>query len=238
MSRMVPPPGILPIAVALPLSAALGRIGPETDFLAARFLTERECCDCNRIAHPGRRRQSLAARIALKQLLLRDGRIVHPLAAEIVRNVWGRPGLRYGRSRQDVRATFCSLSHAGDRLLVAYATEPRGLVGIGVDLLPVSSRLPCHSRYVESPGDAGFAPEWSPAPRAALLWCLKEAAAKAVGGGFGSAFRQWVCAGEPGGSCTVRLSGTPWRARGTCRVHNGESIALLCVRNRRRPSMV
>ena len=194
------------------------------------------------LAHPRRRREWLFARIALKRLLIEDGWVAGPLQASVLRGSSGKPELRIGKKSGSNPRLLCSLAHCADRVMAACrpiegtlrdlteagtdARERKALgislrtrraksdhPGIGVDLVRMSPHIARRRRFFASPGDDRF--DAADAMRdAALLWCLKEAAAKALGLGFGSVFRALVCRNLGGGRCAVEPAGTAFRLTG------------------------
>lgn len=196
----------------------------------ADWLGERELAALRCLSHPVRRRQWLAARVALKRLLMESGQIDSPFRVEIKRGPSGRPELLMS-GRQTIA---CSLSHSGDRVMTACRRFADGLPrGVGVDIERINRRLSLRLPLFASPGDGCF-PAKDENQRATLLWCLKEAAAKALCLNPGSRFRDLVCRDLGRGRCSVSLAGSRRIAAGWYETAGGWVRVALC----RRPSII
>jgi phosphopantetheinyl transferase len=163
---------------------ALLDIDASPGLAAARrtHLTARERRGHDRLGTERRRTGWLAARVCLKESLARWGVIAHPKDCEIESDAGGRPRLAI-RARSD-GTPDCSLSHSGRWALAAWGGASS--LRIGVDLEARSVRWEARRLSVVTPeDDAGR--ELPPGLRAAVLWTLKEAAAKALGTGLGGA---------------------------------------------------
>lgn len=157
-------------------SACLGWILLDIENISSIWeylLTPREAARAMRMG-PRRRRDFIAARIALKRLARqldlakenRPDREIETLGPDDVRPCIAESGI------------YCSVSHRG-RLVVAVAhSHP-----VGVDLEMVSEKATRIWSLFMSPGerDLLLQSELSPKRTAARAWTIKEAAAKALG---------------------------------------------------------
>lgn len=157
-------------------AAALAGAGPG-------HLTASERFDLARLGT--RRREAwLAARVCLKESLARSGVIAAPADCEVGRDERGRPRLAFRPGMRAQAALDCGLSHGGRWAASAWTDLP-GL-RVGVDIEPRAKRW-AERRLAAVCADDEAAPSLGAADRAAVLWTLKEAAAKALGTGLGGA---------------------------------------------------
>jgi phosphopantetheinyl transferase len=197
----------------------------DTESTAARFLTLREREEYAQLAHPSRRREWLGARVCLKTMLLRRRSVSEPTQCEIVKDASGRPWVSFVPGRPASTAFDCSLSHKG-RFAGACASSKAGTM-VGVDLEKVSPRLLKLSGAFAGDRQALIRPR-PPEERLALLWAVKEACAKATGGGIGMALGRVTCEETAEGRHQVRTGeGLEFQARDF--LHDGFVIAL-CLR--------
>lgn len=197
----------------------------DTASTVSRFLTPPEREEYARLSHPSRRREWLGARVCLKTMLLRRRCVGDPTQCEIMKDASGRPWLSFAPSRPVNVAVDCSLSHKG-RFACACASTMAD-TRVGVDIEEVSPRLLrlagafARDRHVlirSRPTEE----------RLTLLWAVKEACAKAVGGGIGMALGRVSCEETAEGWHHVRTGdGLEFRARDF--LHEGYVIAL-CLR--------
>jgi 4'-phosphopantetheinyl transferase len=149
---------------------------PASEELIAGFGTpiDREAVLRHRLPH--RRRQSLAGRALLRQLLEAEAGIPRERCC-IVPDRNGKPAVRLGGTQQ---MPYVSISHSRDR--VACAITAFGSVGVDVeycateraaDRIAAATFGPHERRTVEAAGAMAFY----------RLWTLREATAKALGRG-------------------------------------------------------
>lgn len=194
----------------------------DTESIASRFLREREREDYARLRHPSRRREWLGARVCLKTMLLRRRDVSDPIQCEIVKDASGRPRLSFAPGRSVRVAYDCSLSHK-DRFACASASS-RVDTRVGVDIEEVSPRLLRLAGAFDRDRASLIRPR-PPEERLALLWALKEACAKAVGGGIGMALGHVSCEETAEGRHRVRTGeGIAFHARHV--LHDGYVVAL------------
>ena len=198
----------------------------DTDSIASRFLREREREDYARLRHPSRRREWLGARVCLKTMLLRRRDVSDPIQCEIVKDASGRPRLSFAPGGSASVAYDCSLSHK-DRFACACAcasASSRADARVGVHIHKVSPRLLRLAGAFAGDRASLIRPR-PPEERLALLWALKEACAKAVGGGLGTALGHVSCEETAEGRHQVRTrEGIAFHARHV--LHDGYVVAL------------
>jgi phosphopantetheinyl transferase len=200
-------------------------VDPEST--ASRFLTPRERGEYGRLRHPSRRREWLGARVCLKTTLLRRHCISDPTQCEIMKDDRGRPWLSFAPGLPAGVMYDCSLSHKG-RFACAGASN-NAETGIGVDIEQVSPRLLKLAGVIVRDRDA-LIHSHPPEERLALLWALKEACAKAMGGGIGVALGEILCEETAEGRHRIRTpDGDTFRARHF--LHEGHVI-VLCLGRR------
>mgnify|MGYP001569791737 CR=1 FL=1 len=191
---------------------------------ASRFLTPRERDEYAAMPHPLRRREWLGARVCLKAMLLARGSIGDPAECEITKDSRGRPRLAFAPGRPAGVVSDCSLSHKG-RYACACASRTAG-TRVGIDIEEVSPRLLRLAGAFVRDGDF-VARRDPPEERLAILWALKEACAKAVGGGIGVALGDVVCEETAEGRHRVRTGdGLELHAR---HVLNDGYVIAMCV---------
>ncbi len=190
------------------------------DEAAGEWLAPRELDEFARLRHPARRREWLGARVCAKAMWMNRSPAGDPRARAVVKDARGVPWL-VAEGALDWLA--CSLAH--DSRFAAAGLAWRGGMAVGVDVESISRRvLRLAPAFVRED-------EWLPARRrspsqAARLWALKEAAAKAAGGGLGLALRATVRQAAAGPHA-VTWDGTPTLA-GWHAVHDGHVVAA-CV---------
>lgn len=201
----------------------------DTEWTAAQYLTTREREEYARLRHPSRRREWLGARVCLKAMLLRRRRVADPAQCEITKDTRGRPWLSFAPDVPVNPAYDCSLSHKG-RFACAGASSTAG-TSIGVDVEEVSPRLLRLAGAFAADRDSMIRSR-PPEERLALLWALKEACAKAVGGGIGVALGSVVSEETAEGRHRVRTGdGLEFHARHFR--HEGYVIAV-CLNDQRK----
>jgi len=162
----------------------------DMDSIASRMLASPEREEYARLGHPGRRREWLGARVCLKGMLRRRGSVSDPKQCAVLKDGRGRPWLSFASGRPAPAVHDCSLSHKG-RYAVA-ATSGLAHTRIGVDIEEVSIRLLKVADAFVGDGDEPTDSR-PPEVRLATLWALKEACAKAGGGGLGFALGDIAC---------------------------------------------
>ena len=152
-------------------------------------------------ANAKRRREWLAARVALKALLVEDGVARSPADAVVRKDARGCPRVviwESGTGRYEEIA--CSLSHSAPFVLCAYA-RGRG-AAVGVDVEPRTWRLSYLRRKFVSPDDM-MLPKDDAAGDDTLLWSFKESLSKLLGTGWGCGFPNLSCRETSPGSCEL-----------------------------------
>lgn len=183
----------------------------DTQPTVSRFLTPRERGEYARLRHPARRREWLGARVCLKAMLLRRRSVSNPIQCEIMKDTRGRPWLSFAPGLPTNAVYDCSLSHGG-RFACACVSSMAG-TRVGVDVEKVSPRLLRLADAFDRDRDSLIRSR-PPEERLALLWALKEACAKAVGGGLGIALGDVICEETAEGRHRVRTGdGLEFRAR-------------------------
>ena len=176
------------------------------------WLAPEEAIEMEALRGEKRRREWLAARVALKGLLLADGVVSAPATAIVRKDAAGAPRLvvyEPDTGRYEVRA--CSLSHSGAWVLCAYAPSRGGRVGVDVERR--SWRLPYLRRKYANKADKLLDPRDSTAA-GTVTWSLKEALSKLLGTGMGCGFPKLVCEETAPGVCRMAdPDGTAHRGR-------------------------
>jgi phosphopantetheinyl transferase len=199
----------------------------DADATAARFLTSAEREEYASLRHPSRRREWLGARVCLKAMLLRRRRVSDPTECAIVKDVRGRPGLSFAPGLPTDVVRDCSLSHKGRFACACVSTMTRARVGVDVE--EVSPGLLRLAAAFSGDRDA-LSRSHSPEERLALLWALKEACAKAVGGGIGVALEPVTCEEISEGRHRLRAGdGLEFQARHF--LHDGYVVAVCVTRD-------
>ena len=188
---------------------------------ASRFLTASERAEYTELTLPRRRREWLGARVCLKLMAMRQGRIDHPQRCAVVKDPRGRPRLVAAPELTSPVVSDCSLSHKGrfGCAAVSIAAGPQ----IGVDIEEVSPRLLGLTRAFAHERDAllGSRPEEE---RLAILWALKEASSKVVGRGLAMGLRSVTCEETAPGLHRVVADGVELAGRHM--LHEGYVVAL------------
>jgi len=191
---------------------------------AARFLTPPEQAEYAELRHPLRRREWLGARVCLKLMVIRQGRVADPLRCAVVKDPRGRPRLVFTPELEAGVVSDCSISHKG-RFAGAVTSNATGS-RVGVDIEEVSPRLLRLARAFAHERDALLRsrPEEE---RLAILWALKEACSKVMGRGLAMALREVTCEETAPGRHRVVTEGLELSGRHT--ICEGYVVAL-CVR--------
>jgi len=191
---------------------------------ASRFLTSGEREQYAELRHPARRREWLGARVCLKTMLLRRGSVSDPLECEVVKDARGRPGLSFAPGLPANGVHDCSLSHKGRFACacVSRIADSR----VGVDIEEVSPRLLRLADAFTGDRDS-LRRSHPPTERLTLLWALKEARAKAAGGGIGLALMSVACRETAEGHLRVS-TGDGLECRARYFLHDGYAVAV-CV---------
>lgn len=168
---------------------------------ASQVLTRAEGDEYARLGHPMRRREWLGARAGLKAILLRRACVREASQCEIRKDARGRPWIAFAPGVPAAGIRDCSISHTGRFACVGVSI--RTDAHIGVDVEEISPRL-----LKVAAAFAGDRQSRLGAPaaeeRLAVLWALKEACAKAMGGGIGMALRDVCCEETAEGRHRVR----------------------------------
>jgi len=198
----------------------LGRLH-DLESIAARFLTAREQAEYAELRHPLRRREWLGARVCLKLMVMRQGRVGDPLRCAVVKDPRGRPRLVFTPELAAGVASDCSLSHKG-RFTCAVTSSATGS-RVGIDIEEVSPRLLRLARAFAHDRDVLLGSR-SEEERLTILWALKEACSKVVGRGMAMELREVTCEETAPGRHRVqmgRLELSGWHT-----LHEGYVVAL------------
>ena len=191
--------------------------------VAAEYLTSSEAAEYAELRHPLRRREWLGARVCLKLMVMRQGRVGEPRQCAVLKDPSGRPRLVFAPESTAGVVGDCSLSHKGR--FVCAATSSAAGATIGVDIEEVSPRLRRLADQFAHERDTllGSRPAEE---RLAILWALKEECSKVVGRGLAMALRTVICQEIAPGRHRVVTGALALSGRHT--VHEGYVIAL-CV---------
>lgn len=189
---------------------------------ASRLLTPQEREEYARLGHPSRRREWLGARACLKAMLLWRGCVSDPMQCEIMKDTRGRPWLSFAPRLPATVVYDCSLSHKG-RFACAGISSLAD-TSVGVDVEKVSPRLQKVAGAFVRDRDSLIRSR-PPEERLAVLWALKEACAKAMGGGIGIVLGDVSCEETAEGRHQVR-TGDGREFRAWHLLHEGYVIAL------------
>ena len=178
----------------------------------ALWLAPEEAIEMGTLRGDKRRREWLAARVALKGLLLADGVVAAPAAAIVRKDPAGAPRLVvYEPDTGRYEVYGCSISHSGAYVLCAYTPGRHGRVG--VDIERRTWRMLYLRRKYANKADKLLAPPDS-IGAGTLVWSLKESLSKLVGTGMVCGFPKLVCTEtEPGRCEMVDPDGAPHRGR-------------------------
>ena len=176
----------------------------------ALWLAPEEAIEMGAIRASGRRREWLAARVALKGLLLADGVVSAPATAIVRKDAAGAPRVVvYEPDTGRYEVYGCSISHSGPYVLCAYTPGRHGRVG--VDIERRTWRVLCLRRkYANKADRLVTAPDSIGA--GTLAWSLKESLSKLLGTGMGCGLPRIVCEETAPGRCDLRdPDGAPHR---------------------------
>lgn len=162
----------------------------DVEAMAQDVLTAAEREAYASLGHPRRRREWLGARAALKAILLRRGRISGAAECEIQKDARGRPEIVFAPGAHAPEVADCSISHQGRFACVALSGAAPAR--IGVDVEAISPRLLKVAGAFAEDRQARLRSR-SAEERLTVLWAIKEACAKALGGGIGTALRSVRC---------------------------------------------
>ncbi|MGI5869910.1 MAG: 4'-phosphopantetheinyl transferase family protein [Kiritimatiellia bacterium] len=190
------------------VSAALWHVpsAKSGSYELGRWFVPEDLVECESFTHSRRIDEWLAARIALKTLLVEDGLAESPLHIHIRKNGHGSPYIVIYNPDTGAYARLpCSLSHKGTLVLVAYSHRPG--IRVGIDLERRSWRLPYlrrryiseHDKMLEKDDQVGDC---------TVLWSFKEAASKVLGVGMAYGFTNIHCRETSVGVCELRDAGT------------------------------
>lgn len=201
------------------LRASLWRINEtEEELLGMIRLSEDDTWKLSTLRNPSRRRQWLAVRVLLKEML-------HPQSAQIIYNAHGKPSL------EPAGGKMISVSHSGDHVAVSLSFQP---VLTGIDIEPLHPRIRRVAQRFLSEKELKALP---PDPGLFELyyhWCSKEALFKLYG--FpGIDFRneievepiEYFCNGAGRGRGTVHIEGNLFSFQLHCLVYQ-ELMMVVC----------
>jgi len=191
--------------------------------LASAYLSEVETAEYAELRHPLRRREWLGARVCLKLIVMRQGRIDDPRRCAVVKDPRGRPRLVFTVDTTASVVHDCSLSHKGHFVCAATASDAGSRVGVDIEAISPRLRRLADQFAHERDSLLGSRPTEE---RLAILWALKEACSKVVGRGLAMALRTVSCHElEPG---RHRVTTGNLELAGHHTVHDGHVVAL-CV---------
>jgi phosphopantetheinyl transferase len=195
----------------------------DPESVAAGFLTSREAAEYAELRHPLRRREWLGARVCLKLMAVRQGRVADPRGCAVVKDPRGRPRLVFMlESNADVFPD-CSLSHKGRFACAAASTVAGSRVGVDIEVASPRMRRLADRFADERDTVLGSRPTDE---RLAILWALKEACSKVVGYGLALALKEVICQEIAPGRHRVVMRGHTLSGRHV--THDGYVVAL-CV---------
>lgn len=177
----------------------------ESGFDADTWLCDGERAELSAISSDHRRREWIAARAAMKDMLVRAGFARAPGEASVRKDALGAPrvivwepdSLRYAE-------TACSISHCAPFVLCA-ALPGRG-ARIGVDIERRTWRLSRLGRKFIAPGDSMLDKD-DPRGDETALWSFKESLSKLLGTGWACGFTSVTCVETSPGVCEVTAPG-------------------------------
>ncbi len=156
------------------------------------FLTEDEKKEYSRLNASGRKREWLAARIALKRILMEANYIESPTHCHIRKDRFGRPRITLGEE-DDFGIMNCSISHKKGIAAVCISWLPE--MKVGIDLETLSEKpFRLRSAFVGKGDSLTIMPQSK--DYYAVLWACKEAASKAMGLGMLTDFRKLCVVGD------------------------------------------
>ncbi|MBR1608939.1 MAG: 4'-phosphopantetheinyl transferase superfamily protein, partial [Kiritimatiellae bacterium] len=166
------------------------------------WLSREELAEYRALSRESRRREWFAARVALKDLLVRDGVVGDPRIATVRKDSRGAPRIvvwdpvtyRYAEMA-------CSVSHCAPFVLCAYS--PARGVRVGADAERRTWRLGRLGRKFVSPADRMLEKDDSQGDET-VLWSFKESLSKLLGTGWACGFRNLSCVETAPGECTLR----------------------------------
>ena len=200
----------------------LDRLG-DLDMAAALALTATEQAEYAELRHPLRRREWLGARVCLKLMAQRQGRVASMLDCAVLKDPRGRPSLVFAERPTIGVVADCSLSHKG-RFVCAATSSAVGSL-IGVDIEEISPRLRRLTRQFVHPSDR-LLPSHPEDEGLAILWALKEACSKVLGRGLAMALGDVRCEETTPGAHRVTTGEQELTGRHT--THDRYAVAL-CV---------
>jgi phosphopantetheine--protein transferase-like protein len=172
----------------VPVAEVAQEMEKDPEALLKDSLNEEEVREHGQKATPKRAAEWLAGRIALKKSIRRmmattDTRTFPENSIRIIQNEYGKP-VGGVSGRPDLEINSISLSHSNGLAMAAAAT-PGMFEGLGVDIEKVEARSEAWVQdyfteaEIQAAGDGRR--RWAALTR---IWCLKEAALKAIGTGL------------------------------------------------------
>lgn len=153
------------------------------------LLPAAEIARIHQFKHPGARNSTLLARVLLRQLLARFG-LGAPASIALTRSAHGKPALADGEGHFNV-------SHSGEYIVVAFASEP-----VGVDIEQQQARHASSGMAAHIMHEAEWLQYQGAADNARLeqfyrVWVLKEALLKWDGRGIAHGLKKVQVQTEP-----------------------------------------
>ena len=199
----------------------------ESGFRSRDFLTEYEQREYYELRSASRKSEWLAARVAIKKILLRASLIESPLEGGIEKDRFGRPYVRIKKGI-DSPVFNCSISHKEGvaSACISWVSD----LNVGIDMETVSSKpRQLREAFVNNhdslPELGNVEEEYS------ILWACKEASSKAIGLGWLLDFRKLTIRTYRFGRFAAFLNGLE-TMQGKYFYFNGFIIAICCLRNK------
>ena len=178
--------------------AALGLCRLDCEGLCEGYLTGDEQREYAKLSSVTRKREWLAARVALKRILLETGGIHSPRSCQIDKDRYGCPQLTIAGREEG--PSPCSISHKAGLAAVCVSFRPEIRVGIDVEKISEKPRRLQHAFAVEEDSIFGI---FEASKYYTLLWACKEAASKVMGLGMLKNFKDMVVTAKEDRSFSV-----------------------------------
>ena len=193
----------------------------DLEALASAYLSAPEAAEYAELRLALRRREWLGARVCLKLMVMRQGRIDDPRRCAVVKDPRGRPRLVFTEESAARVVADCSLSHKGRFACAATASIAGSRIGVDIEEMSPRLRRLADQFAHERDSLLGSRPTEE---RLAILWALKEACSKVVGRGLAMSLRTVSCQElEPG---RHRVATGELELAGHHAVHEGHVVAL------------